>query len=126
MAAPSMTFNAAGNVRASSSLSAGANATYSLDYSTKLEGQVTIKNTPGGTIAATRGCRVEMLPRYGSTPADVTLADLSYDLPSAVASTAESRTFRVPTGKWTVRITNLDASNAITVEITDATVDGIA
>jgi len=126
MAAPSMTFGAAGNVRASASLAASGTASYNLDYSAKLEGQVTVKNTPGGTVAATRGVRVEFLPRYGSTLADTTIAVVSYTLPSAVASTAESRTFYVGTGKWVCKITNLDATNAVTAEITDATVDGIA
>lgn len=122
MAAPSMTFNAAGNVRTSSSLAAGGTGNYNVDYSTVIEAQVTVKNTPGGTIAATRGCRVNVFPRYGTGPSDTTLALLSYDLPSAVASTAESKTFFLGPGKYVVQVVNLDASNAITVEITDATV----
>jgi hypothetical protein len=125
MAAPSMTFNTAGNVRSSASLSAGANASYNLDYSTKIEGQVTVKSTPGGTVAATNGCKIELLPRYGSTPSDSTIPAISYTIPS-VASTAASKTLYVGTGKYVVKVTNLDATNAITVEITGDTVDGIA
>ncbi len=126
MAAPTSTFNAAGDIRASASLAASGTASFNLDYSTKLEGQITVKNTPGGTVAATRGVRVDFLPRYGSTLADTTLAAFSYTLPSAAASTAESKTFYIGTGKWVVKITNLDATNAVTaVEITSATVDGI-
>lgn len=126
MAAPSMTFNAAGNIRSSSSLAASGTASYNLDYSAKFEGQISVKNTPGGTVATTRGLRVELLPRYGSTLADTTIAVQDYTLPSAVASTAESRTFYVGPGKWVLKITNLDATNAITVEITDATIDAVS
>jgi len=126
MAAPVCTFNAAGNVRASASLAASGTASYNLDYSAKLEGQVTVKNTPGGTLAATRGVRVDFFPRYGSTLADTTLTAFSYTLTSAVASTAESKTFFLGTGKWVATVSNLDTANAVTVEITDATVDGMS
>jgi len=121
-----MTFNAAGNVRTSASLAASGTASYSLDYAAKVEGQVTVQNTPGANVSTTRGVRVEFFPRYGSTPADSNIPAMAYDLPSAVASTAESKTFFVGTGKWAVKITNLDATYAVTVEITDATVDGIS
>lgn len=126
MAAPEMTKNAAGNVRASASLGAGANETVTtaLDFSEKIEGQVTVKNTPG-TMSATKGLRCEFLPRYGSTPATTTLPAISMDLPSAAAA-AESKTFYLGTGVWALKLTNLDASNPVTVEVTSDTVDGIS
>jgi hypothetical protein len=125
MAAPSMTFATAGNIRSSASLAASASASNNVDYSTKIEGQVTVKSTGGGTVASTNGCRVEFLPRYGSTPTDSTVPVLSYTIPTVV-STAASKTFYLGTGKYVVKVTNLDATNAITVEITGDTVDGIA
>lgn len=121
-----MTYASAGNVRASASLGAGANASHSIDLSGKIEGQITIKNTPGGSVSSTRGVQVDVLPRYGSGPTDSTIALTTYVLPSAAASTAESRTIYVGTGKFTLKITNLDTTNAVTVEITMDTVDGLA
>jgi hypothetical protein len=126
MAAPNMTFGAAGNIRASASLAASGTATYDVDYSTKLEGQVTTKNTPGGTIASTRGVRVDVYARYSSAPSVGTIAIQSLTLPSAVASTAESATLYLSTGKYRIAITNLDGTNAVTVEITGDTVDSIS
>jgi hypothetical protein len=126
MATASMTFGAAGNVRTSGSLAESGTDTDSLDYSSKLEGQVTVKNTPGASVSATRGVRVDFFPRYGSSVASTTIPAIAYTLPSAAASTAESKTFYLGTGKWDVKVTNLDATHAVTVEITDATVDGIA
>ena len=120
-----MTFNAAGDIRASASLAANTSASYSVDYSTKLEGQITVKNTPGSSVAATRGLRCEFFPRYGTGPTDTTIAPMAIDLPSQTASVAESRTFFLPTGKWTVKVTNLDVTNAITVEISSATIDSL-
>lgn len=125
MAAPTMTFNTAGNLRSSASLAASGTSTHDFDLSAKIEGQVTVLNTPGGTVAATRGVRVEFLPRYGSTPDTTTLPTVSYTLPSQTASTAESRTFYLGTGKWRMRLTNVDATNAVTVAATLDTVDGI-
>jgi hypothetical protein len=127
MATASMTFNAAGDIRSSASLAASGTASYNLDFSTKLEGQITVKATPSGTVATTNGCKVEFLPRYGSTPADTTIPVLSYTIPSVASATA-SKTFYLGTGKYVVKVTNLDATNALSggVEITSATVDGIA
>ena len=124
MAAPSMTFNAPGNVRSSSALSIA--ATHNVDFSTVLEGQVTIKNTPGATVSGTRGLRVSIMSRYGSGPATTTIAQFSVTLPSAVASTAESYTLYLSPGKYQIGLLNLDSSNDVTVEITSDTVDEIA
>jgi hypothetical protein len=126
MAAPTMTYSAAGNVRSSASLAANTASSHNLDASTYIEAQVTVRNTPGATVATTRGVRVDFFARYGTTPTDSTLAAFSYTLPSATASTAESKTFFIGTGKWKVTVTNLDASNATTVEITADYVTGIA
>lgn len=125
MAAPTMTFNAVGNIRASASLAASGTDSGNLDYSTKIEGQITVKVVFGAAVAATSGVKVEFFARYGSTAADTTIATFSYTIP-ATASATVSRTFYLGTGKWTWKLTNLDATNAVTIEITDATVDGIS
>jgi hypothetical protein len=118
---PSFTFNAAGNIRSSASLGAGATDNANVDYSAVIEALVTVKNTPGGTVAATRGVRVDIFNRHGSTPTTGDSAVQSYTLPSAAASTAETLTIRLGPGKYNVKVTNLDASNAVTVEITGDT-----
>ena len=126
MPAPTMTFNAAGNVLASQSLAASANvSTSTLDYSAIFEGQVHVKNTPGGAVSATRGVQVDVYRRYGSTPTTGESAFLSMTLPSETASTAESVDLLIPTGKYLVKLTNLDATNAVTVEITADTVNAV-
>lgn len=124
--AVSMTFNAAGNVRSSSTLAASATASGNLDYSAKIEGQVTVRVDVSSSVAATRGLRVQFFPRYGSTPADSTLSAHGDTLPCAAISSTEVMTFFLGSGKWKWQVTNLDAVNALAaVEITDATVDGV-
>jgi hypothetical protein len=123
---PTYTANAAGNIRTSASLAASATDNTNVDYSAVLEGQIHVKNTPGGSVAATRGLRIEIFRRYGSTPTTAETAMLTYTLPSATASTAESIDIFLGPGKYNVKVTNLDATNAITVEITGDTITDLA
>jgi hypothetical protein len=127
MAAPTMTYNTAGNIRANASLAGNANTTSNLiDASTSIEAQVTVRNTPGATVATTRGLLVNFLPVYAAAATNSTLAAFSYTFPSATASTSESKTFFLGTGKWRVYLQNLDTTNAVSVEITADYVTGIA
>ncbi len=126
MASPAMTFNAAGNARTSASLGAGASATFLIDLSTKFEGQLTIDNTPGAAIATTRGLQVTLQAQKNSVPAYETIGRIIGTLPSTTASTLESQTFFIPTGKYEVRIKTLDVTNALTVAVTLITIDSVA
>lgn len=119
--APAFTFNAAGNIRSSASLAASGTDNDDVDYSAVIEAIVQVKNTPGGTVAATRGLQVEIFQRYGSGPTTGDSAVQVYTLPSAAASTAESITIHLGPGKYNIKITNIDATNAVTVEITGDT-----
>lgn len=102
-------------VRASASLGAGANDNANVDWDSVVAARLTVNNTPGGTVAATRGLQVDIKNRYGSSPTTSATAMLTYTLPSAVASTLESLTLDLPPGQYNILFTNLDASNAITV-----------
>jgi len=127
MPAPTMTFNAAGNILTSQALALSGTVTSAvMDFSTKFEGQLTIKNTPGAAIAATRGLKIECFAQYGTGPSTSLIAQILYQLQSLTASTAESTILFLPSGKWTVKLTNLDATNAVTIEVTSATIDTIA
>ena len=128
MAAPSMTFNAAGNlIAASTNLAAGASTTVNVDASTKIELQILVNVTLGGTVATTHGIQVDALPGYGSTVAygDTPVASVAAAQATA-ASGSDTAFLALPTGKYQIKITNLDASNAVTIEATSATVDSYA
>lgn len=116
---PTYAASADGNIRASASLAAAGTDNDDLDYSAVFEGQIHVLNTPGGTVAATRGVRVDIYKRYGTGPTVAESPMISYYLPSATASTDESIDIFLSTGKYNIKITNLDAANAVTVEITD-------
>lgn len=123
-----ITYNSAGNLLASQSLAASASVTSGdIDASAKYGLLVVIKNTPGGTIASTRGLKIEATAGYGAsgTAAYSTLGAVNSVLPSATASTAESIEIRLPSGHWKIKLTNLDATNAVTIEVTTATIDTV-
>lgn len=121
-----MTFNTAGNIRASASLAASGTANYDVDYSTAFESQIHVKNTPGGTISSTRGVRIDVYRRYGTSPTTGETPIWTMTLPSATASTAESGDIFLGPGKYNVKITNLDISQAVTVEITGDVVTSLS
>jgi hypothetical protein len=125
MASPAMTFNAQAGALASASLGAGANTSFSVDASAKFEVQVQVKNTGGGTVAATNGLQVDVFRRFGAGPTDDTIAVTSFVIPTTV-STTKYQSIALPTGKYTIKLTNLDVTNAITTESTTSTIDSIS
>lgn len=127
MASPSMTItNAAGNLLASTTLAAsGTNSATNLDASADLEAQVQLAAT-FGTVAATSGVQVDVFRRIGSGPANDTIPITSLLLP-ATASTTQRLSFALPTGRYNIKLTNLDATNSVTaVSLTDDTIDAIS
>lgn len=124
---PVYTGNADGNIisTVSGALAASGTANADWDISTKFEGQVHVLNTPGGTVAATRGVRVDVYRRYGSGPSTGESPFVTFTLPSATASTAESIDFFLGPGKYNIKLTNLDTANAVTCEVTGDTIDSL-
>lgn len=118
-ATPTTTYNAAGNILATGTTLAasGTNTTSIIDYSNTLGGEVGVTVTGGGTVAATSGVRVEVQPALDSTPNYSTVARPQIDL-TTVASTVTSYSVRLPNGKFRIKLTNLDATNAVTVSVT--------
>lgn len=120
------TSNSAGNLLASATIAASANnATTNLDLSAKFEGQIQFVGA-FGTVAATAGIQVDCYRRIGSGPVNDTISAVSFVI-AAVASTTVKQSFVLPTGRWNIKLTNLDATNSVTtVTLTDDTVDAIS
>jgi hypothetical protein len=76
-------------------------------------------------VSGTRGLKVEVFRNYGATPTRGESPLLTRTLPSATASTAEGDDLYLPTGNYAIKFTNLDASQAITVQATADTVDNL-
>lgn len=132
MASPSMTLGT--TLHTSGSLAASATAVDTLDASTKFEAQVMYKVTAGATVAATYGLKIQVFALYsGSTYGDAGTAtrddnpNFTFTVTGYIASDVEySPLIYVPTGKYKFKITNLDATNAVTVEGIYSTVDAVA
>lgn len=109
MAAPTVTSNQ--TLHTSASLGAGATANDNLDIRTKFEARVQYSCT-FGTVAATNGVQID-IGRYvdGGTNLD-TIFVMSYTVPGTT-STTKRISFALPTGHYNIKITNLDATNAV-------------
>lgn len=113
MAAPTYTGGTAGNAKASAALAAGANTSFDIDLSTVFEGRIQIGAT-FGTVAATAGLNIEVFERIGATPVADSVAGAGSFTLDATASTAKARTIHLQTGLYTIKLTNLDATNGLT------------
>lgn len=119
---PSVTYGASGNVLATTtSISAGASNTGNIvDFSTNtLGGWVQVTETGGGTVASTNGCQVSIYPAGDSTPHYDSSAMWTYIIPT-LANSVSRQSILLPTGKYSITLTNLDATNAITAGITSS------
>jgi hypothetical protein len=123
MAAPTVTSNT--SVRAAASLAASGTATYRRDIRTKFETRLQFEAV-FGTVAATSGLLIEVFRHVvGGTTAPDTIPVTSLTVPST-ASTTKRASLALPTGDYDVKITNLDATNAITtVSIFEETTDTV-
>lgn len=121
------TAGAAGNIRTSGSLAASGTSSATVDYSAVLEAQIDVECTPGGSVAATNGLKIEIFRRYGSTPTTAATAMLTYTLPSVASTAASLPPIYLGPGKYTIKWTNLDATNALSdVTITGDTVTNLS
>lgn len=117
---PSVTYNSAGNILATSTsiAASGSNSAGVVDFSTNsLGGWVQFTDTGGGTVAATNGLQVQVFPAGDGTPNYDTVAMVTIAI-TTVVSTASRQSVLLPTGKYSIKLTNLDATNAITAGIT--------
>lgn len=116
---PSQTFNAQGNILPTSTALAlsGVSAGNIVDFSANcLGGTVEVYAKAGAAVAATNGCKVEIF-EAGSTTSYGTIASYPYTIPLA-ANQVQTLPIRLPTGKYSITLTNLDATNGITVGLT--------
>ena len=117
-AAPSVTYNAEGNLLATTtSLAGGASTAAMADFSVNcLGGWLQVYGKGGTTVGATNGVQVQVFPR-GSTTGNDTVAMWAYTFPLTANTVARESIF-LPTGLYAVNLFNLDGTNAINVGLT--------
>lgn len=126
MPSPSMTPNTLGNALSATTIAPGAGPTFNVDLSAKFEGQIQVAVT-FGTVAATSGLQIQVFRRIGSTPVTDTIGiGVGFTIAGTTSST-QGGSFALPTGRYTIKLTNLDATNSVTsVSATMDTIDAIA
>ena len=95
----------------STTLAGGGSTTFNVDFSAKVSGTVQVGGT-FGSISTTAGIQIEVFRRVGSGPTTDTQAALPAIL--AAISGAQAKSIALGTGRYTVKLTNLDTSNAVT------------
>lgn len=128
MAAPAWTYSAEGDIRASAALAASGTANYNVDWSSKVAGRLQFRNSnTGTTVAATNGLKIEVFARMGTGPTNDTIDFQGPFTIATVGSTTNDQTIELPSGRYNIKISNLDVTNQIdAVRITSATLDSLS
>jgi hypothetical protein len=121
---PSVNFGSTGNaIAANTNLALSASTSFTADFSTStLGGFVQVFGKGGSSVSSTNGLQVQAFTTAdGSTFDTIAFAGVNFTIP-ITASTTSTQSFLLPTGKYSVKLTNLDATYPITVEATTASV----
>jgi hypothetical protein len=116
---PIVTYVAAGNIRTAAALAASASATFTatavdgkLDLSGWFRGTIYVKGTGGAAVAATSGLHVQIYRVETTGLILMMTAVIDQTLP-VVASTVFSASWDLENGRYSITITNTDATNAL-------------
>ena len=135
-AAPTLTVGSAGNIYGSNSLaantavsaafyvgvSAQSGAQGSTTTGSAISGRVQVWSKGGTAVATTNGCQVQVFSTSDGTNYDtVPFGGINFVIANTV-STQCFQSFDLSPGQYKITLTNLDVTNAITVEATLATV----
>ena len=115
---PSVTYNTRGNVLNAATITNGTpNAGNICDFSTNtIGGWITIYCSPG-TASAVNGIVVQIYAQ-GDTGGDYDTVVLAGGTIAQTTSTISQQSWLVPTGKYSVTVSNLDATHTVAVSIT--------
>lgn len=115
---PTVTYNTQGNVLSAATITNGTpNAGNIADFSNaNLGGWVSVNCTPG-TASATNGIQVQVFPAGDNTPHYDTVAIDTFTIAQTTSTVAQQSRF-YPSGKYSITITNLDATHTVAVSIT--------
>jgi hypothetical protein len=119
---PSVTFGSTGGAYSTHTLTNGTPQTFTVDFSSStLGGFVQIISTAGSSVSTTNGCQVQAFATADNSTYDtIAFAGVNFTIPQT-ASTATTESFLLPTGKYKIQLSNLDATYTITVEANSAT-----
>lgn len=123
---PSMTFNAKGNIINNQGIAFNSVLTTgNIDASNKFEIQFQVEVTFGGSLSTVNGLQVDAYRLFGAGPTVDTIAVTSFVIPGTI-STTKDQSFALPTGKYLLKLTNLDGSFSVSsVYVTSSTIDSI-
>lgn len=121
-AAPSISWNPPGNIlgTGTSIAAGGSNSGNIVDFSSNcFGGWVMFTNTGGVSVSATNGLRADVYPAGDNGPNYATTVLTTITI-ATVASSVRRQAIWLGPGKYSITLTNLDASNSMAAGITSA------
>ncbi|MCW3097967.1 MAG: hypothetical protein JWL77_3585 [Chthonomonadaceae bacterium] len=127
MASPSMTQNAYANLASGVSIVAsGTSAAVAVAATTKFEVQLQFDVLTGGTAQAAGTATIKIYRLFGAGPLSDTVPITQLAISMGTASTHFIQSLALPTGNYSVTVTNGDSVNAISYSLTSSSIDSIA
>jgi hypothetical protein len=116
--APTWTYNTQGNAFTSATITNGTTQSFAIDFSGVMLGQFQVGNTAGSSVSTTAGLQVAIYNQFTTNNDNVPIEQFVI---TSVASTTEYQSLTLPTGKYNVILSNLDASHTVTAIATTNT-----
>jgi uncharacterized protein (DUF2141 family) len=127
MASPSMTQNASANLANAVSIAASAtSAAVAVDATAKFEVQMQFDVLTGGAAQAAGTATVKVYRLFGAGPTSDNVPMTQMQITLGAVTTHYIQSLALPTGKYSVTVTNGDTANSITYSLTSSTVDSIS
>ena len=126
MASPSMTQNSYGNLANGVSIGAsGVSSPVTVDATTKFEVQLQFDVLTGGSAQATGTATVKIYRLFGGGPTTDSVPITQLQIALGTAAMHFLVSLSLPTGKYSVTVTNGDSANAVSYSLTSSSVDSI-
>ena len=127
MASPSMTQNSYGNLANGVSIAAsGVSSPVTVDATTKFEVQLQVDVLTGGTAQAAGTATVKVFRLFGAGPTVDTVPTTQMQIALGTAAQHFIASLALPTGKYSVTISNGDTANSVSYSLSSSSVDSIS
>ena len=118
MPAPAWTYNAVGNILASTTITNPTPNTTAVDFSAVMAGQLQIEDIGGASVSTVNGLQVTVFRDFATNIDNVPAMQFVI---ATVASANEWQSIELPTGKYHIQLVNLDVSHTVNAVITSNT-----
>ncbi len=126
MASPAMMQNGYGNLANGVSVAAnGVSSPVTVDATTKFEVQLQVDVLTGGTAQAAGTATMKVYRLFGPGPTPDTVPTTQMQVALGTAAQHFIASLALPTGKYSVTVSNSDSANSVSYSLTSSSIDSI-